>query len=180
MARPNPHVGRQMKPVVALLAVALSGPAFAAKPYSMQSLVLLQPDFVLSERVQVDDLSHYVKAINAAAETNLAAVVEPIPAAGFIVVAVRPGGQSKVWLDFSPELPSAVAAQLRLSVEKLAPFQGKGGVVVFAINATLWGAAPTERKLPSPSEWQEVMKAARGPMEIGELVELAWSSKAGA
>ncbi|MDN5780789.1 MAG: hypothetical protein L0H23_01990 [Luteimonas sp.] len=98
-----------MKIVVALLTALLSWFALAAKPYDMQSLVLLQPDFVLSGRVQVADLSSYIRSVNAAAEKSLTGIVQPAPAAGFIVVAVRPGGQFRVWLDFSPTLPPAVA-----------------------------------------------------------------------
>lgn len=168
-----------MKTVVALLSILLSGSAFAAKPYNVQNLMLMQPDFVLSERVQVEDLSNYIKSVNAVAESSLASVAKPTPTAGFIVVAVRPGGQSKVWLDFSPALPPTVATQLRSSMEQVVPFKAKGGVVVFAINSTLWGAAATERQSPSPAEWQEAMKGVDSPMEIGDLVDRVWSSKAG-
>ena len=163
-----------MKAIVALLAVLLSGSAFAAKPYNMQSVVLLQPDFVLSERVEVTDLSNYIKSVTAAADTTIAGIGKPVPASGFIVVAVRPGGQSKVWLDFSPALPSAVAAQLRSSLEKVTPFRAKGGVVVFALNSTLWGANPTARTMPSPFEWNDAMKSSGDPVEIGELIERVW------
>jgi len=145
----------------------------------VQNLMLLQPDFVLSERVEVEDLSKYIKSVNAAAETSLASIAKPIPTAGFIVIAVRPGGQSKIWLDFSPALPPAIATELRSSLERVEPFKAKGGVVVFAINSTLWGAAAGERQGPSPVEWQEAMKGADGPMEVGDLVERVWPSKAG-
>lgn len=168
-----------MKIVAALLALLLSGPALASKPYSVQNLILLQPDFVLGERVQVDDLSDYIKSVNAAAEASLGGVAKPTPAAGFIVVAVRPGGQSKVWLDFSPALSSAVGTRLRASLERVTPFKANGGVVVFAINSTLWGAPATGRQVPSPAEWQEAMNSADGPMEIGRLVERMWPPNAG-
>ena len=163
-----------MKTIVTLLAILLCGSAFAAKPYNMQSIVLLQPDFVLSERAQVSDLSSYIKSVTAAADTTLSGIAKPVPASGFIVVAVRPGGQSKVWLDFSPALPAAVAVQLRSSLEQVVPFQAKGGVVVFALNSSLWGATPTTRPMPSPTEWNEAMKSSDSPVEIGELIERLW------
>jgi hypothetical protein len=168
-----------LKILAILVLVLLSGMAFAAKPYSMQSIMFLQPDFVLSERVDVDDLSNYIKSINSAAEISLANIESPNPTAGFIVTAVRPNGQSKVWFDFSPELPSAMANQLRSSMESVTPFKAQVGVVVFAINVTLWGAPATDRKGPWPLEWKEAMKGRTDPMETGDLVDLVWPSKAG-
>jgi hypothetical protein len=168
-----------MKMVVALIALLVSGSTFAAESYSVQNIMLLQPDFVLTERVEVGELSDYIKSVNAAAQTSLASIAKPSPTAGFIVVAVRPGGQSKVWLDFSPALSAAVATQLRSSLERVATFKAKVGVVVFAINSTLWGAAATERLGPSPAEWREAMKDKSDPMEVGDLVERVWPSKAG-
>jgi len=168
-----------MKSIIALLAMLISAPTFAAQPYAMQNLMLLQPDSVLSQRVQVDDLSHYIKSVNAAAQASLSEVAKPAPTAGFIVVAVRPGGRSKVWLDFSPALPAPVATQLAASLERVPPFQAKGGVVVFAINTALWGAAPTTHPGPSPQEWKDATRGVDRPMEIGDLVDLAWPAKPG-
>lgn len=169
-----------MKMAIALLGILISSyaSASATEPYSVQNLMLLQPDFVLSERVQAEDLSNYIKTINSATRTSLAGTVNPAPAAGFIVVAVRPGRQSKVWLDFSPALPLVVATQLRSSLERVVPFEAKDGVVVFAINATMWGAAATERQGPWPAEWQEAMKDADDAVEIGDLVDRVWPSNA--
>jgi hypothetical protein len=36
----------------------------------MQNIMLLQPDFVLTERVEVGELSVQIKSVNAAAETG--------------------------------------------------------------------------------------------------------------
>lgn len=171
-------VGRRMKTVIALLGILMSNPAFAVEPYRVQNLMLLQPDSVLSERVQVQALSHYIASVNSAAQTSLAGAAQPTPSAGFIVVAVRPGGRSKVWLDFSPALPLDVATQLRSSLERVAPFEAKNGVVVFAINSTLWGAAATERQGPSPIEWQEAMKDRESAVMIDDLVDHVWPSDA--
>lgn len=168
-----------MKIVFAFIASLLSGSVIAADPYSVQNIMLLQPDFVLEERVDVGDLSNYIKSVNVAAATSLATAAKPSPAAGFIVIAVRPSGQSKVWLDFSPALPPALASHLRSSLEQVAPFRAKAGVIVFAINSTLWGAAATTRQSPSPTEWREAMKEKSDPMDVEELVERVWPPKAG-
>jgi hypothetical protein len=166
-----------MKRILVLLAIFLNNSVFAMPQYNMQNVMLLQPDSVLSERVETKGLSNYIKLINVAAATSLANISKPVPTTGFIVIAVRPGGQSKVWLDFSPTLPSTSAAQLVTSLEHVVPFQAKGGVVVFAINVTLWGAAATKRESPFPVEWQEAIKGAGAPMAVENLVALAWPSK---
>lgn len=163
-----------MKNLVVLLAILFSGSAFAAKPYTMQGVVLLQPESVLRARVKVADLSSYIQAVTDTAEKSLADTSKAVPTAGFIVIAVRPGGQSKVWLDFSPKLPVAAAARLRFSLEKVPPFPVKEDVVVFALKSSFWGAAPTVREMPSPTEWNEAAKSLKNPIEIGELVERAW------
>lgn len=136
--------------------------------------MLLQPESVLRERVRVQELSGYIASVNAAAETSLAGIAEPSPTSGFIVIAVRPDGRSRTWLDFAPALPPTVDARLRSSMEQVATFKATGGLVVFAINATLWGAAPTGCQGPSPVEWQAVMKTADGPMELEALIERVW------
>jgi len=169
-----------MKILAVLLTMLLSGSALASKPYSVKSFMLLQPDSVLQERVgDVQGLANYVKSLDAAAAAALSRAKKPTPAAGFIVVAVRPNGQSKVWLDLSPALPPAVATQLRTSLERVPPFKARDGVVVFAINTTLWGSAPTERQNPWPAEWKKAMKGAKGAVEVGDLVDRVWPSKSG-
>jgi hypothetical protein len=165
---------RQYYIIFAAFAALLCMPAFAADPYAMQGVVLLQPEAVLSERVTALELAAYIKAVNAEASASLSGIADAAPAAGFIVVAVRPGGQSRVWLDFSPALPAAVAARLAGSVEQLKPFDAQHGVVVFALNTTLWGAAPTTSATPAPAEWTEATKLAGVPMEVGALVEHLW------
>jgi hypothetical protein len=167
-----------MRTVIALLGILMSDAAFAVEPYRVQNLMLLQPDSVLSERVEVQALSQYIGSVNAAAQTSLAGIAQPTPSAGFIVVAVRPGRQSRIWLDFSPALPLAAATQLRSSLERVVPFEANSGVVVFAINSVLWGAAATERQGPLPTEWQEALKDQDRPMEIDDLVGHVWPSDA--
>ncbi len=97
-----------MRWCVMLVAVLWSGLLSAAEPFRMQNLMLLQPDSVMRERAEhIEALAAYVKALNAAASRELARVGTPRPAAGFVAVAVRPGGRSRIWLDLAPALPDA-------------------------------------------------------------------------
>lgn len=80
------------------MAMLASGSVLAAEPYRVENIMLLQPDFVLQERVRIDELAQYIQAVNAATKANLESVAEPMPASGFVVMAVRPGGRSRAWL----------------------------------------------------------------------------------
>lgn len=162
-----------------LVVVVWSGLLSAAEPFRMQNLRLLQPDSVMRERAEnVEALAAYVKALNAAASRELARVGTPRPAAGFVAVAVRPGGRSRIWLDLAPALPDAAANTLVTALERVPPFQAKGGVVVFALDVTLWDAPPTERQGPSPAAWQRAAEGEQSPMEVGALVDRVWPASA--
>jgi hypothetical protein len=168
-----------MKLLTALATVLLLGsPAFAATPYRMENVMLLQPDFVLKERApSVESLSQYIKAVQGAAEKALSGE-HPHPAGGYLVLAVRPGGQSMVWLDFKPHLPELIATKLRKAILEVPAFDARGGVVVFALNSSLW-EAPASQSFPNPEEWSAAMEGRSEPMEIGDLVDMVWSSRAG-
>ena len=163
-----------MRVLMVLVAALFCGPAFAEKPaYQLESLMLLQPEFVLEQRASAEDLSNYIKAVRTAAEAVVAEEKGQHPASGYIVLAVRPGGRSKVWLDFTPALPPALDARLAAALGAVVPFQARKGVVVFAINSSLWGA-PAAQRPPAPAEWTKAMEGTSDPMEIGELVERIW------
>ena len=168
-----------MKFIAALLLAAFSLAAPAASPYKTQNVMLLQPDFVLKDRVQsVEALSNYLKAAETTAQSALAKE-SPVPTSGFIVFAVRPGAQSRVWLDFKPALPEPVATRLREAIQAIPPFPAKNGTVVFALNVTLWDATPRVG-FPNPPEWDKAMQGHNEPMEIGAMVDkLVWPKGAG-
>lgn len=120
-----------MNPFAFSPAVLASGSALAAETYHVENVMLLQPDFMLQERVRVDELAQYIRAVNAAAKASLENVADPAPSSGFLVMAVRPGGRSRAWLDFTPPLAHATADELRSAVERVTPFQaneGRGGL----------------------------------------------------
>ncbi len=167
-----------MKFLAVLAAMLLSAAASAATPYRTESIVLLQPDFVLKERVpSVQSLSEYMKAVQSAAESALADE-QPHPATGFLVLAVRPGRQSMVWLDFKPSLPEPTAAKLRTAILAVPAFEARGGVVVFALNSSLWDSPPSQG-FPNPQEWSKAMEGRSEPMEVGDLVDKVWPVEAG-
>ena len=153
--------------------------AGAAEPYRMDGLTLLQPEATLRERVAggAPAMQAYIEAVNAAATRIVADGETQRPSAGFIVLAVRPGGRSKVWLDFWPLLPSQTEARLQPALEKVTPFETRG-LVVFAINTSLWGGAPpTNEKAPRLNEWTRVTRERGRDITVETIVEALWPDR---
>lgn len=162
-----------MKFLVGMAAAAITFSAAAENSYRMNSIMLLQPDFVLKQRApSTDSLSAYIKAVQSSAGESLSDAT-PVPSSGYLVLAVRPGGRSMVWLDFKPALPEPIAAKLRSSILAVPAFEAKKGVVVFALNSSLWDA-PSASGFPNPPEWSNAMGEQDGPIEIGALVDRVW------
>lgn len=139
------------------------------------NVVLLQPDFVLQERVpDVPALSNYIKAIEGAASSAVQSNAEVAPTGGFIVVAVKPGEKSNIWLDFKPALQAQTAAAIQSAAKSVPPPTVEKGVVVFALKVGLWGGSAPAATAPSPAEWNAAARAAGRPIETGALVEMIW------
>jgi hypothetical protein len=168
-----------MKFIALFLTVLALAPVSPVSPYKLESIMLLQPDFVLQRRVpSVDALSSYVKAVEAATGDALSSKT-PSPASGYIVLAVRPRQKSNVWFDFNPTLPEATERHLRAAILAVPPFPAKEGTVVFALNVTLWNASPSSG-FPNPSEWRKAMEGSEASMEITDLVDrLVWPDETG-
>ena len=162
-----------MRFILLLIALSFVGAASAQSAYEMKGIVLLQPESVVQERISASALAPYTRSLNAAA-ANVFATQEHRPAGGFLVIAVRPGKQSAVWVDIRPALPTALAKELITRLRAVAAPDVSVGPVVFAIKASLWGGAAPVQHMPAPSEWTNAAQKARTPLETGELVELIW------
>lgn len=165
-----------MRLLLLLLLLVLAGPhARASEPVTNFHVVLLQPSSVLEERVpSVDAMAEYIKAVEAALREAVVASGSKQSVGGFIVVAVRPGLQSRVWLDFDTLLDLEVKRQIAIKVNAVKPFEALKGPVVFALKVALWDGKESKRVAPVPPEWK---RAASGgtPLEVGELVEKVWN-----
>ncbi|BCB26149.1 hypothetical protein SKTS_10350 [Sulfurimicrobium lacus] len=168
--------GRMLRKVVLYFALACSASgAYAEEALHTFNIVLLQPDFVLQERVQdVTALSTYIKEIESSVSGALQAKPHFPPTGGFIVVAVKPGQKSNVWLDFKPMLNPQTTTTVLTAARSVPPVAVSGGVVVFAIKVGLWGGLEPKSIAPSPAEWKAAAKKAGHPLETGDLVEGIW------
>lgn len=148
--------------------------AQATNEVSAVGLMLLQPERIIEARVSVAQLAPYLKQVDEAAVGAIKSAETVPPSGGFVVVAIRPGGQSKIWLDFTPALPKRLAEKL-LTVTQAVPAPAvRGGSVVLAMKYSIGGAPAPAQALPSPAEWSAAAKAAGRALEIGDLVDRVW------
>ncbi|MDC8771203.1 hypothetical protein [Roseateles albus] len=167
--------------MVLLLGLLVAGSAQAASPQppllpiTQFNIVLLQPSAVLEERVaDVDAMAAYVKALGAAAGEAVLASGAQQSVGGFIVVAVRPGGQARVWLDFDAMLDLELKRQITSRLKAVQPFEAHKGPVVFALKVATWSGKESKRLAPAPLEWKAARQAG-APLEVGSLVESLWA-----
>jgi hypothetical protein len=155
---------------------SLSAPAHAVEPLRQLDIVLLEPGPLIEQRVEggADGLADYLKRLGAATTEAMRAHPQQLPVAGFIVVAARPGGQTRTWFDFKPPLMPATAAALGEAVDRVEPTPVRSGEVVFALRVSLWGGAPPASVVPVPPEWREAGKSAGKRLTVDELVDRLW------
>jgi hypothetical protein len=149
--------------------------ARASEPITKFGVVLLQPSSVLEDRVpSVDAMAEYLKAVEAASREAVQASPLKQAAGGFIVIAIRPGQKSKVWLDFDTLLDSQMSQQIIAKVTAVQPFEARNGPVVVALKVALWDGRESKRVAPSPAEWKAATKQAGRPLEIDSLIRRVW------
>jgi hypothetical protein len=148
----------------------------AAEPFTKHNVVLLQSSALLEARVSsVDAMAAYIRAVEAAAAQAVRASASQRPAAGFIVIAVRPGPHARVWLDFDAPPPSFDTGRALVShIGAVKPFEVRDGPVVFALKVGLWDAFESTRMAPSPAEWKAATRKAGRQLEIDALIEQVW------
>ncbi|HEX2009767.1 MAG TPA: hypothetical protein VJN44_02405 [Roseateles sp.] len=155
--------------------LAATAHAQAAEPVRYFNVILLQPSATLEERVpRVDAMADYVRAVEAATREAVIASGARQAVGGFVVVAVRPGMASKVWLDFDALLDLELRKQIVAKVGAVRPFEVLKGPVVFALKVATWNGKESKRPAPAPQEWKQAKRAGAAP-EVGELVESIWN-----
>ena len=159
------------------LGLLLAGTSWAqvAEPVTHLGVTLLQPSSVMERRVaSVDAMADYIRAVEAAIREAVAASPARQSTGGFIVIAVRPGPASNVWLDFDTLLDLDIRRQIVARIKALPPFEVAQGPVVFGLKVALWNGRPPRRAMPVPQEWKGVSPDG-APLEVGELVERIWN-----
>lgn len=158
-----------------LILAFLSCVAWCAEPVTEFRVVLLQPDDVFRDRVSsVDALAKYIDAIGADIRASVAHATDKTPSGGFVVVAVRPGQRSKVWLDFDVPLSVDLQQDLINGIGRVFPVKVKNGPIAFALEIGVWGGKEPTRAKPNPQEWKAVDQRDWQTLDADELLDRVW------
>jgi len=162
--------------LAATLALAAAVAAHAVEPLVQHDVVLLQKGEIIEHRVSggADAMAAYLKALGAAATETMRANAQQIPSAGFIVVAIRPGNQTRTWFDFKPALSTTTMAALTHVVETTPTMPVKSGEIIFALRVSIWSDKPPAAYAPAPQEWKDAAKAAGRKPDVDTLVDMMW------
>ena len=145
------------------------------------SVVLLQPESEFNERLasDVEGLAAYIKALSSTFEEEVGCHSHGEPTSGVLVVAVRPKGRSRVWLEFGnnpkPEQLLGVLHDKLLAVE---PPLVWNGPISFLVEFELWGGGSplTSHEGPVflPIEWREVIARLDRPTDTETILDAIW------
>jgi len=162
--------------VAGALALAAATAAHAVEPLVQHDVVLLEKGDVIERRVDggSDAMAAYLKTLGQAAAEAMRAHPSQIPSAGFIVVAVRPGGKTHTWFDFKPALADATAAALAQAVDRTPTMTVKSGDIVFALRVSVWSDKPPKAYAPAPQEWKDASKDMHPKPDVDTLVDMVW------
>ena len=156
----DPRFVKRISLLFACLNISALVALAASRGFETESIVLYQPSEVLEEHIpDVTKLADYIKRLQDVCQRFFAATTSPETLD--IVVAVRPGRQSRIWFVSSVQpAPDAKRKSLRKNLEKVTPCDVTNGSIAFAIAAKIAGGDGKKRKdMPMPLEWQ---KAAEG------------------
>jgi hypothetical protein len=161
--------------------VSASSLAQAAQGFEMSNVVLYQPDDVLRSRLggDVPSLVDYISRVNTAAAGEFSQHTDAPGTSGAIVVAVKPNGSSRVWLELGEnKLPEGLAIRLKSQLERLSPMKVHAGPVAFAIIFQAWGGGTPittpEQPAPFPVEWREAVVGPEPGVVPDTILEAIW------
>lgn len=141
--------------------------------FETTNITLYQPDELVQKRLPgAGHLAAYIEQLQNVAGETFAETTKP--ASLQIVVAVRPGRKSRVWLTGSA-LEAKTLEDLRKKLEAIPPLEVRDGPVAFAVSGKIAGGAVTEGEIPMPQEWQDAVKKLPQPVMIPDgLLDTVW------
>ena len=176
MPHPRHALQSPIRLLAATLALAALPAAHAVEPLVQHDVVLLEKGDIIDQRVDggADAMAAYLKTLGQAETETMRANPSQIPSAGFVVVAVRPGNQTRTWFDFKPALADATMAALRRTVETTPTMTVKSGEIVFALRVSVWSDKPPTAYAPAPQEWKDATKGMKPKPDVDTLVDMVW------
>jgi hypothetical protein len=147
-----------------------------SSPFQLVESLLYQPDEVLRQRLPNSDaFLDYVKRV---LETAAAYWIgQPVQAGQTVtlVMAIKPGGRSRFWLDLAPGgLPPEVERHFLSRLEELTPPVVQHGPVAMALHATLWGGRAAGWEF-LPRQWQQACQHGNQELLVPDgILPLVW------
>jgi hypothetical protein len=138
-------------------------------------MVLYQPDEVLRARLpSVTSVGELVKQVESVADEFWNEQPKGIPQPVLVVVAIKPGGRMRVWVDVLVGLGTEKAAQeCTRRLERLPCPAVQHGPVAIALRASLWGGSGEWQYVPQ--EWQDAATAAGQELIVPDgILERIW------
>jgi hypothetical protein len=149
-----------------------------ALAFNVAHNLLYQPDAVFRERiVDIDALGDYLNQIYEVAEDYWVGKPAEPGQALTIVIAIKPGGRVRFWLDSSlGKLDSGVAEPLIDRLQELPVPVVREGPIAFAIHASLWGGSPGGGGWTFlPAEWKDRCRLQGQKLVFPDgVLELVW------
>lgn len=121
-----------------------------------EGVVLYMPDPVMKARIKIEDMSPYMKSVEAAAKAVVEAQSGQKGTSGMLLIGLRPDGQSKAWIvTGEPPMAQPVADAMIAAAEAVpAPPVNEGTVLVgIQFHAFGGGTAPVSSGPPIPRDW---------------------------
>lgn len=124
--------------------------------WRMHSVTLYLPPPMIDQRISATALSDYIKALRARAPGAFAEHSPQPPVNGAVVVMIRPGRQSRVWMATDAPMRPQVQADIEAALAGIEPPATTGGPVVFGLLFSAWGAdmPPEGVVAPVPESWR--------------------------
>ena len=176
MTIPRPALRFSTRLLAVALVLAAAPCAHAVPPLVQHDVVLLQKGEIIEQRVEggADAMAAYLKTLGDAEIETMRANPQQLPTAGFIVVAVRPGNQTRTWFDFKPALSDATMAALAHTVEATRTMPVKRGEIIFALRVSVWSDKPPKAYAPAPQAWRDASKGLTPKPDVDTLVDMLW------
>lgn len=127
-----------------------------AEAWIQKEVVLYLPDRIMKQRVDVSDLSPYLRTAGAEAAAAMQAQPTQPGASGMLLLMVKPGGRSKAWIvTGEPALKPEVADAVIRRVEAVPAPSVREGPILVGLQFDAWGggAAPAGAAPPIPRDW---------------------------
>lgn len=143
-------------------------------------VVLYMPDHIMKERIKVEDLSPYMKKVDEAAQGVVQSQTGQKGTSGMLLVAMRPGGQSKAWVvTGEPAMEQSIADAVVVAAEAVpAPAVNAETVLVgIKFHAFGGGQAPVSAGPPIPVGWYAHFSKHGGLLD-DELMSKVWPKEA--